>query len=153
MSHSEQFVEKIMVLVQPIVEGAGLELVDVQYRQESAGWMLRVFIYDKDGISIDHCARISREVSHLLDVEDIIPYKYNLEVSSPGLDRPLVTERDFERNIGEKVTLVVDEEGKSKECVGHIKDVGDGKVTVLTESGQEMYPVDEIVKAKLVIEF
>ncbi len=154
MALFEQLSEEITALIRPVVEGAGLELVEVQYRQEPAGWTLRISIYKKDGISIDDCAKVSREASHLLEVEDLIPHKYNLEVSSPGLDRALKTERDFERNIDEKVTIIVaGQDEKNKDFVGFIKDVQHGEITVQTETGQEVFPIENIVKAKLVIEF
>jgi ribosome maturation factor RimP len=154
MSHFEQLSEKITALIRPVVEDAGLELVEVQYRQESVGWILRIIIYKEDGIGIDDCTKVSREVSYLLDVEDRMPHKYNLEVTSPGLDRPLKTERDFERNIDKKVTIVVaGEDEKNIEFVGFIKNVQHGEITILTKDGQEVFLVEDIVKAKLVIEF
>lgn len=154
MSHFEQLSEEITALIRPVVEGAGLELVEVQYRQESVGWVLRIIIYKEDGIGVDDCAKVSKEVSYLLDVEDLMPHKYHLEVTSPGLDRSLKTERDFERNIDEKVTLVVaDQDKKNKDFIGFIKNVQHGEITVLTEAGQEVFLIENIVKAKLVIEF
>jgi ribosome maturation factor RimP len=154
MVQFEQLVEEITQLIQPIVEDAGLELVDVQYRQEPAGWTLRVIIYKKSGVTLDDCTRVSRETSHILDVEDLIPHKYNLEVSSPGLDRPLKTERDFERNIGEKVTFIVkDTDNRHMDVTGTIQDVKNEEITVLTDSGQDVFHIEHIVKAKLVIEF
>ena len=150
----DQLSQEITALIQPVVEGAGFELVEVQYRQEPAGWTLRIIIFQKDGVSIDDCAKISREASHLLDVEDLLPHKYNLEVSSPGLDRPLRTERDFERYINEKVTLiVVGPNEKNKDMIGVLRGVRSGEITVQTEEGQEILPIERIVKAKLVIEF
>ena len=84
---------------------AGLEIVVVQYRREAHGWVLRVVLDHPDGVSVDDCARFSRELSDLLDVEDPVPSAYNLEVSSPGLDRPLAKPRDFVRFAGSAITL------------------------------------------------
>ena len=154
MSHIENISAEVAALLRPVVEEAGLELVEVQYRQEPVGWTLRIIIYKDDGISVDDCAKVSREASYLLDVEDLIPHKYHLEVSSPGLDRPLKSERDFERNMDAKISLiVVDSGGKNRDFVGLVKKVLNGEITVLTEAGLEVFRIENIVKAKLVIEF
>ena len=130
-----------------------LELVEVQFRQESSGWVLRVIIHKQGGVSVDDCARVSRELSHLLDVEDLIPQKYHLEVSSPGLDRPLKTERDFLRNKGEKVKLTVMVDGEHQTRTGIIQDVQDGGLLVKGDAGITSYPLGDISKARLEIEF
>jgi len=83
----------------------GLELVQVQYRREDHGWVLRILVDRPGGVSVDECGEFSREVSDLLDVEDLIDNSYNLEVSSPGLDRPLIKPEDFERFAGREITL------------------------------------------------
>lgn len=88
---------KIEVLVLPLFDEMGLELVDIEYRREPQGWVLRFFLDKESGITLDDCAAASRQISSLLDVEDVIPTTYNLEVSSPGLDRPLKKRADFER--------------------------------------------------------
>lgn len=90
-------VEKIEELVMPLFEEMSLELVDIEYRREPQGWVLRFFLDKEGGITLDDCAAASRQISSLLDVEDIIPTAYHLEVSSPGLDRPLKRRGDFER--------------------------------------------------------
>ena len=92
-------------LCQPLAESYGLELVQVQYRREAHGWVLRILLDRPGGISVDECGNLSREISDLLDVEDLIDGSYNLEVSSPGLDRPLVKPEDFERFAGREITL------------------------------------------------
>lgn len=97
--------QSVQELIEPAAKSFGLELVLVQYRRESSGWILRILVDRPGGVSIDDCAELSREVSSLLDVEDLIPGAYRLEVSSPGLDRPLVRPEDFERFAGKLVTL------------------------------------------------
>jgi len=92
-------------LCQPVAESYGLELVQVQYRREDHGWVLRILVDRPGGISVDECGELSREISDLLDVEDIIDNSYNLEVSSPGLDRPLVKPEDFGRFAGQEIML------------------------------------------------
>ncbi len=98
-------VEKIEVLLLPLLEELNLELVDIEYRREPQGWVLRFFLDKEGGITLDDCAMASRQISSLLDVEDIIPTAYNLEVSSPGLERPLKKHADFERFAGHLVKI------------------------------------------------
>jgi len=86
---SDYIVEKIQGFVESILPAMDLELVDLEYRREGEGWVLRVFLDGSDGIGIDQCTKVSREISFFLDVEDLIPHAFNLEVSSPGLERPL----------------------------------------------------------------
>jgi len=87
------------------VDGEGLELVDLEYKKEGKRWVLRVFIDGPDGISHNECVRVTRVLEPLLEEKDPIPHQYILEVSSPGLDRPLKRDRDFERAIGKKIEV------------------------------------------------
>ena len=108
-------VERIRAVADRVVQSHGLELFDVQLRRESSGWVVRVFI-DKpgpsgtpeDSVGVEDCAVVSREISTILDVEDPLDRAYTLEVSSPGLDRPLRDARDFERFTGRAAKVVVD---------------------------------------------
>ena len=97
---TEGIVSQIWESVEPVVLAQGLELVDVEYRRESAGWVLRLYIDRESGIFVDDCARMSRMVGDWLDVADLIPSAYHLEVSSPGLDRPLRKPEHFQKQIG-----------------------------------------------------
>jgi ribosome maturation factor RimP len=144
--------DRLYEIIEPITADYGLELVEVQYRQEEHGWVLRVIIYKKDGVSLDDCSRVSRETAHVLDVEDVIPYKYHLEVSSPGLDRPLVTPRDFERNLGEKIkiTLAGDEVFSGE---GILENVDGDEITLKIDNKTLSFSSAQVKKAKLVIEF
>ena len=92
-------------IIQDILEHEGMDLVDVAYRRESCGWILRVLIDKDGGVTIDDCSHMSRQLSDILDVKDVICCSYKLEVSSPGLNRPLREEKDFKRFIGETVKL------------------------------------------------
>jgi len=109
---------KIEVLLLPLFEELGLELVNIEYRREPHGWVLRFFLDKEGGITLDDCATASRQISSLLDVEDIIPTAYNLEVSSPGLERPLKKRADFERFTDHLVKIktldAVDIDGSEK---------------------------------------
>ncbi|MCK9293638.1 MAG: ribosome maturation factor RimP [Desulfobulbaceae bacterium] len=149
----DHIVEEVQRLIGPVLAENFLELVEVQFRQEPIGWVLRLIIYKQGGTSVDDCAKVSRELSHILDVEDLIPQKYFLEVSSPGLDRPLKTENDFRRNKGEKVKLTVETDGTQLTQIGIIQDVQNGILLLQSDAGIMSYPLSGISKARLEIEF
>ena len=96
-------------MLMPIVEAKGFELVDVEWVKEGANWYLRAYIDKENGITVDDCEEVSRALSDLLDEEDFISENYILEVSSPGLDRPLKKEKDFARSIGKDVEVKLSE--------------------------------------------
>lgn len=100
----KKITERVTALVTPIVEAAGLELVDVEYVRER-DWFLRVFIDKEGGIDIDDCSAVSNALAKKLDEEDFIKEKYYLEVSSPGIDRPLKKDKDLVSHYGTKVDL------------------------------------------------
>ncbi|HKA90511.1 MAG TPA: ribosome maturation factor RimP [Haliangiales bacterium] len=97
--------ETLTAIIEPPVEGAGYELVDLAYVREPHGWVVRVFIDGPHGVAHADCERVSRELSAVLDVHDVIPHAYTLEVSSPGLDRPLRTAAHFARFVGQKARV------------------------------------------------
>lgn len=103
----ERVADIVRRLAEPITAEMGLELVEVEYRKESGGWFLRVTIDKPDGVDLDDCSLVSRKLGDKLDEVDPIPQQYHLEVSSPGLDRPLKTERDFRKFIGETIDIHV----------------------------------------------
>jgi ribosome maturation factor RimP len=90
-------------LVESLLKAEGLELVDLEFRKEGRGWVLRIFMDKPGGVTLDDCAEISRQLGDQLEVEALIPHAYTLEVSSPGLDRPLKKEKDFFHSIGKMV--------------------------------------------------
>lgn len=96
---------RVARVVSPILVRQGVELVEVRYLREQGSWVLRIFIDKPGGVSLDDCVRVSRSVEDVLDVEDMIPHRYRLEVSSPGLDRVLKTESDFQRFSGRRVRI------------------------------------------------
>jgi len=149
--------DSIQAMVEPVVAEHGLELVELQLRREGRGLVLRIIIYRDDsegGVSVDDCSAVSREVAYLLEVNDPLSKAYTLEVSSPGLDRPLKSFRDFERNIGKKITVQYQEEGDNCSLTGTIERVvEDEKVVVKTAKKETVIPLDEIIKAIQVIEF
>ena len=97
--------EKVMPLLEPIVAEKKLELVDLEFVKEGANWYLRVYIDKEGGVSIDDCEAVSRELEAKLDTEDPIEQAYILEVSSPGIDRPLKKEADFEKFSGDIIDI------------------------------------------------
>lgn len=145
--------ERLSHLLEPVVEGCGLELVELQFRREAHGWVLRLIIDCEGGVSVDHCAEVSREVGLLLEVEDPIEQAYHLEVSSPGLDRPLKRERDFVRCIGKKAKVVLLEplDGQFS-LIGIIVGVEQRGITLDAGQGPLAIPFEGMKKARLVVE-
>ena len=105
MSIREQYEQKAEALAEPIISSFGFELVDVEYVKEAGTWYLRLYIDKEGGITIDDCETVSRLFSDKLDEEDFIDDAYIMEVSSPGLGRPLKKEKDFKRSIGKEVEI------------------------------------------------
>ncbi|MFW8601635.1 ribosome maturation factor RimP [Desulfobacterota bacterium M19] len=145
--------DHIKVLISPIIDDLGLELVDLMLRNEQEGLTLRVVIYREEGVNIDLCAQVSREISRLLEVEDPISSAYKLEVSSPGLTRPLTTSRDFMRNQGKKVKIKFAGQQGPLTSIGVIESADDEKVRLTVEGQEQVIRLADIHKAKLVIEF
>ena len=147
-------VSRVESLAQPILNELDLELVEVQYRREQIGWVLRLIIDKQGGVGLDDCGHLSRQLGYVLDVEDVIEQHFHLEVSSPGLDRPLKIMRDFERNVGQNVTVSFRSlAGVNEVCVGRIDLVNDKVVTLITENGKREIELDDVIKARLVVEF
>src|SRR5215475_8397239 len=96
---------RVRSLAGDVLSRAGYQLVDVEYRREPGGWTLRLFIDKDGGVGLDDCERVSREFGTVLEVEDPIPHRFNLEVSSPGLDRPLTQDADFLAARGKRVRV------------------------------------------------
>ena len=121
-------------LVLPIIEANNFELVDVEYVKEGANWYLRVYADKEGGIAIDDCVLISRSLEEKLDAEDFIEDAYILEVSSPGLGRPLKKEKDFARSIGKEVDIrLYRARDKQKDFTGILTEYDKDSVTIETE--------------------
>lgn len=151
---------RVTELAQPIVDALGLELVDLEFKKAGRSHLLCLYIDKPGGVTLDDCAEVSRELSLILDVEDIIAGRYTLEVSSPGLERPLKRRDDFVRFSGRLVQiktaeLFQDEQGnKRKTFLGTLKGVeGDLVVLHLKEGQLARIPFDKIAKANLAFEF
>ncbi len=149
----QKTLEQVSLLIVPILAESEFELVDLQLQNEQDGLILRVTIYKDSGISVGDCGRLSREIGHLLEVEDPIGKAFRLEVSSPGLTRPLQTERDFVRNLGKKVKIKFAADDGSDALVGVIAGADAQGVVIKTDDGEQQILLTKIHKAKLVIEF
>ena len=137
MSKREIYEAKTEELILPIVEANHFELVDVEYVKEAGTWYLRIYIDKEGGININDCELVSRAFSEILDKEDYIEDAYILEVSSPGLGRPLKKDKDFQRNLGEEVEVRTYKPiNKQKEFVGLLDAWDKENVTLQLESGE-----------------
>lgn len=140
---------RVADLVRPVVEDMGFELVETTFRRERPGWVLRLVIFSPAGVTLDDCVRVSREAGYLLEAEDPLPGAYHLEVSSPGLDRPLTCAADFRRYPGHPVRVVLADEPEP--LVGRIGAVGDDAVEIETGEGVTRVEYGRLVKARLEI--
>ena len=139
MSKREIYEAKAEELVLPLVEANNFELVDVEYVKEAGTWYLRIYIDKEGGININDCELVSRAFSEILDKEDPIEDAYILEVSSPGLGRPLKKDKDLQRNLGEEVEVRTYKPiNKQKEFVGLLDAWDKETVTLQLESGEMM---------------
>ncbi len=153
MNSSLHIARTVEELVGPAIASMGLELVHVIYRRESDGWILRILIDRPGGVTVDICKHLSRELSDLLDVEDPVPTAFRLEVSSPGLDRPLIKPGDFDRFAGRRIRLQTSRPVRER-CNFEGALIGIQGGTVLLESEGTRYEIDHalIAKANLVPE-
>jgi ribosome maturation factor RimP len=155
MSEKYQFViREAMGLIEPVLEELGYELVELEYLSERGKWILRVYIDKPGGITIDDCAMVSGELGDLIDVKDIISHDYVLEISSPGLNRPLRKDKDFLRALGKKVRLRTSEANEGKRnFVGSLTDFKDGILYLKVDGDMVAIPFRNVKKANVVYEF
>ena len=155
LSKREDFEQRTEELLIPILEKYEFELVDVEYVKEAGTWYLRAYIDKPGGIAINDCEVVSRDLSDLLDQKDFIDDSYILEVSSPGLGRPLKKERDFARSIGAEVEIRTYRmvEGR-KEFTGVLEEYDSESVTVSYEDGtKQNFDRKEIALIRLAFDF
>ena len=144
--------DKLSTLLEPVVEDLGYELIWVQLAGGEGSQIVRVFIDHADGIDVDDCAKVSREISGVMDVEDPIPGNYTLEVSSPGLDRPLVKPAHFEQFAGQQIklrTYAPSLEGRRR-YTGLLKGLAGDEVEIEVDGELHAVPLDNIEIARLV---
>jgi ribosome maturation factor RimP len=149
--------EELRVLIEPVVADAGLELVDALLTRGRVPWLMRVTIDTPAGdgrVPIEDCARVSREIGSQLDAADAIPVSYRLEVSSPGLDRLLAREKDFERALGLEVAIETRRpQAGRRRFRGQLLGFESGRARLAVEGGEVAIPFDEIAKAHSVYRF
>ena len=145
--------KQVADLIDPAIGSLGYELVGVEYGDQGRGMLLRVYIDHEDGIKLDDCVAVSRRVSALLDVEDLIAGHYELEVSSPGLDRPLFTEAHYEQYLSHKAKIVmaIPQMGR-KRFTGILKNISDGMIEIEVDNEIYVLPIAEIASGRLVPE-
>ena len=155
MSRRETYEKRAEQLLAPIVQQFGFELVDTEYVKEAGNWYLRGYIDKPGGITVDDCEAYSRAFEVKLDAEDLIEDAYILEVSSPGLGRPLKKEKDYIRAMGKEIELRTYKPiEKQKEFFGTLKAYDKDSVTILDEDGQEMqFQKKDLALIRMAIDF
>lgn len=154
MAKREEIEQRTEELVLPIIEENRFELVDVEYVKEGGTFYLRVYVDKEKGITVDDCERVSRALSDKLDEKDYIADSYILEVSSPGLGRPLKKEKDFVRSIGKEVEIRLYRPlNHEKEYTGILKAFDKTQVTIETEGEEKTIPKEQIALIRLAFTF
>lgn len=154
MSTVDLVVERVRTVALPLIESQGMTLVDVEFRREARGWVLRLYLDRPEGITLAHCQEVSDQLSDLLDVEDLVDHPYSLEVSSPGLDRVLKTPQDFVRFAGRSARIETAAPiGGRRRFRGWLEGYREGMVILRQAEGPALLlPLAAIVKARLEIE-
>ncbi len=151
---NEKTAERAWKLLEPILVRDGYEIVEVEWAREAGGWVLRLYIDRSGGVTIDDCQAVSRTVDPVLEVEDLVEGAYHLEVSSPGLDRPLRRPADFARFAGQRVKVrthlpVETGSGPRRNWSGILRGFSDGMVEIDVDGRLHRIPHDQIAKAHL----
>ncbi|HUL21824.1 MAG TPA: ribosome maturation factor RimP [Thermodesulfobacteriota bacterium] len=150
MTERNVIVDRVRAIILPIVLSEGMEVVDIEYRRESGGWVLRVILDKQGGVTLDDCTRVSQEVGRNLDVEDTIPTSYTLEVSSPGLNRPLRTERDFTKYLHRLVKVkTVDPIENRRQFKGKLLAVSENGLEIQVDGRIFQIAFSNVAKANL----
>lgn len=154
MRSVEAIVQATWDLLTPVIEANGYELIEVEFLMERGNWVLRIYVDKEGGVTLKDCADLSEEIGHLLDVEDYIDKSYNLEVSSPGLNRPLRREKDFKRFVGEKVKIQTKEAVSGrKNFKGVLRHVEGGRITIDASGQTFTLDLSNVKKANLIYDF
>jgi ribosome maturation factor RimP len=145
---------QLQQLIEPAVESLGYELVGVEYRGGATNGLLRIYIDHEDGITVDDCQKVSHQLSGLLDVEDPIQGHYALEVSSPGLDRPLFKAQDFARFAGQQVKVRMHGMIQGRRNFTGLLLGLEGDSAIVEVDGEEyLLPLDQVDQARLIPEY
>ena len=144
----------VIDLTEPTLQGSEIKLVDVEYKKIGKDWTLRVLIDKNQGVTVFDCQKLSREIEDLIEIHELIKDHYVLEVSSPGLDRPLKKESDFVRNKGKQIQVNTDSPiNNSKINTGTIRDFSNSTLFLENKKDTLEIPLENIMQAKLIIEF
>jgi len=151
---TQEIIDRVKAISDSILISEGMDLVEVEFRREAGGWVLRLTLDKSGGVTLDDCTRMSREIGRSLDVEDFIENPYHLEVSSPGLDRSLKNERDFIRFSERRIKVKTMEPiGKQKSFKGKLLKCVEGRIEMETDEGIVEIPLPNIARANLEVEF
>ena len=154
MTRREEYEAKKEKYLLPLMEEHQFELVDVEYVKEAGTWYLRAYIDKEGGITVDDCEIISRKLGEWLDKEDFIEDSYILEVSSPGLGRPLKKEKDYKRSIGKDVEIrLYRARDKQKEFIGTLKAYDEKSVTITCDEEDMIFEKADIALIRLAFDF
>ncbi|HEB68842.1 MAG TPA: ribosome maturation factor RimP [Desulfobulbus sp.] len=146
-------IEHVEGFIAPLLAEMNIELVEIQFRREGHGWVLRLFIDRQGGVTLEDCTAVSREVSRYLEVEDPIEQAYHLEVSSPGLERPLKKKDDFIRFAGRRARIkMLEKIGDQRVFIGTLKGVEQEDVVLTIDGQPHHFPLAGISRARLVLD-
>lgn len=146
----EKLIKEVWELAEPVVLAKGMELVEVEWQRERQGWVLRLYIDKPGGVNLGDCVKVSEVISDLLDAKDLIHHSYHLEVSSPGIERPLRKKEDFKRFAGDKVRITLKNPlSGRKNFTGLLKGLEGEEVILEIDGGEVRIPYEEIKKAQL----
>ncbi|HOC23666.1 MAG TPA: ribosome maturation factor RimP [bacterium] len=146
-------VDDLKSLIEPVLAGMGIDLVDLEIQGRKGSTIVRVFADEMGGISLARCVSASRAVSACLDQTNLFDGAYALELSSPGTDRPLTTEKDFQRHCGRKLNLTFRDGEQERRASGQIIAAADGFLQLQTETELLTIPLREVILAKIIIAF
>lgn len=145
--------DEILNLIRPSIEEMGYEVWGCEYLKQGYSALLRIYIDSEKGIGISDCERVSRQAGAVLDVHDPLPGDYRLEVSSPGIPRPLFYSEQYSRYIGQKVQIKLSRTMMGKRnIVGTILAVNDAQLTLMVDETEQTFLFANILKAKLIVE-
>ena len=149
-----EVVDRVNSLIAGYLDENGIELVDITYKREQGGITLRLLADTKDGITIAECEKLNNYLSYMLDKENVIDERFILEVASPGLDRSIITDRDFERSMGKALEMSTYEPIDAKRThVGNLIGMDKEKVVIESDGISTVIPRAKIARAKLKVEF
>jgi ribosome maturation factor RimP len=151
---SKEIVDRVREIIGPILFDEGMEWVDIEYRRESRGWVLRLYLDKEGGITLEDCAKVSREIGRILDIEDVIQTPYTLEVSSPGITRSLKTEKDFRAHLNRLIKLkTIDPIENRRQFKGKLLEVSENRIEIEIEGEVFQIPLSNVAKANLEIDW